>query len=115
MARFTKSQVAGLFITGAVVGAAVALLYAPKTGAQVRRDIRKFSKRTINRLDDLQDEMRDQVSGWVEDVSSAVRDGLSAGKKFSSNSYEQVMEVFDNAKKYVEDGKNRLNRMIQTA
>ena len=79
MARFSKSQAAGLFMTGAIVGAAVALLYAPKTGAQTRKDIRKFSQRTVSRLDDLQG------------------------------------EVFDTAKKYVEDGKNRFQKMIKTA
>ena len=98
-----------------MVGAAVALLYAPKSGAQTRRDIRKFSKRTLDRLDDLQDEMRDQVTDWVEDMSSVVKDGLNAGKQIGAQKYEQVMDVFDSAKKYVEDGKNRLQRMIQTA
>jgi gas vesicle protein len=115
MARFSKSQAAGFLLTGAVVGAAVALLYAPKSGAQTRRDIRKFSKRTLDRLDDLQDEMRDQVTDWVEDMSTVVKDGLNAGKQIGVQKYEQVLDVFDSAKKYVEDGKNRLQRMIQTA
>jgi gas vesicle protein len=115
MPRLSKSEVAGFFLTGAVVGAAVALLYAPKTGAQTRREIRKFSKRTVEHLDDLQEDIRDQVTGWVDDVSSTVKDGLTAGRKFSTESFEQVMEVFDNAKKVVEDGKNRLQRMIKTA
>jgi gas vesicle protein len=54
MRRFSKTQVAGLFLTGATVGAAVALLFAPKAGAQTRKDLRRFSKRTVNQLDDLQ-------------------------------------------------------------
>jgi len=115
MARISKSEAVGLFLTGAAVGAAVALLYAPKTGEQARREIRKFSKRTVNRLDDLQEDIRDQVTTWVDDISGSVKDGINAGKKFSSESYEQVMDVFDNAKKAVEDGKNRLQRMIKTA
>src|SRR5690242_4164695 len=115
MTGFSKSQVAGFFVGGAVLGAAVALLCAPKTGAQTRRDIRKFSKRTVHRLDDLQDNIRDQVTDWVDDVSGTVKGSLNAGRKLSAHGYEQVMGVFDNAKKYVEDGKTRLQRMIQTA
>jgi gas vesicle protein len=115
MARFSKAQAAGLFVTGVAAGAALALLYAPKTGAQTRRDLRKFSKRTLNRLDNLQDDIRDQVTDWVDDVSSTIRDGITTGKKLSSHGYDQVMEVFDNAKKSVEEGKTRLQRMIQTA
>ena len=115
MHGFTKSQAAGFFMTGALVGATFALLYAPKTGVQTRKNIRKFSERTVNRLDDLQEDIRDQVSGWVDDVGSCVKDSLEAGKKFSTQGYEHVMDVFDNAKKVVEGGKARIGKMIQTA
>lgn len=93
MANFSKKKMVGFFLTGAAVGAAVALLYAPKAGAHTRRDIRKFSKRAVDRLDDLQCDVREQLNGG----------------------YEQVIEVFDNVKDYVEDGKNRLKKMMQTA
>jgi gas vesicle protein len=84
---------AGFFLTGAAVGAAVALVLAPKSGAQTRRDIRRVSKKAINQFDDLQSDMRDQIS----------------------EGYEQVLNVFDNVKGYVEDGKNRLQKIITTA
>jgi len=93
MGHFSKRQMAGFFVTGAAVGAAVALLYAPKSGAQTRRDIRKFSKKTVDQIDDLQNDLREQIS-----------DG-----------YEQVMVMIDNVKEYVEDGKNRLQKLIRTA
>ena len=108
-------QATGFVFAGAVVGAAVALLYAPQSGARTGKDIKKFSRKTVARLDDLQGNIRDQVTDWVDDVSGTVKDGLNAGKKLSVHGYEQVMGVFDNAKKYVEDGKTRLQRMIQTA
>ncbi len=75
------------------MGAAVALLFAPKTGAQTRKDIRRFSKNAVNQLDDLQSDLREQIN-----------DG-----------YEQVMEVFDNVKDYVEEGRSKLQKMIRTA
>ena len=115
MARLSKSEVACFFLTGTVVGASIALLYAPKTGAQTRRGILKYSKRTVGRLDDLQENIRDQITTWVDDIGCSVKDGLNVGKKFGTASYGQVMEVFDNAKKAVEDGKNHLQRVIKTA
>jgi len=93
MRGFSKSQVAGFFFTGAAVGAAVALLFAPKSGVQTRRDIRKFSRKTVDQLDDLQCDLREQFS----------------------EGYEQVKEALDNVKEYVEDGKTRLRKMIKTA
>jgi len=93
MAHSSKKQLVGFLVTGAAVGAAVALLYAPKSGAQTRRDIRKFSKKTVDQIDDLQNGLRDQIS----------------------EGYDHVMEVIDNVKDYVEDGKNKLQKLIRTA
>jgi gas vesicle protein len=93
MRGFSKTEVLGFFITGAAVGAAVGLILAPKTGAQTRKDIRRFSKKAVERIDDLQSDVREQIS----------------------EGYEQVKEVLDNVKDYVEDGKNKLQRAIRTA
>ena len=93
MRGFSKTEVLGFFITGAAVGAAVGLIFAPKTGAQTRKDIRRFSKKAVERIDNLQTDVRDQIS----------------------EGYEQVKEVLDNVKDYVEDGKNKLQRAMRTA
>jgi gas vesicle protein len=84
---------AGFFLTGAAVGAAVALVLAPKSGAHTRRDIRRFSKKAMNQFEDLQSDVKSQIS----------------------EGYEQVLTVFDNVKGYVEDGKSRLQKIITTA
>ena len=93
MRGFSKTEVVGFFVTGAAVGAAAALLFAPKSGAQTRKDIRRFSKKAVNQLDDFQTDVREQIT----------------------EGYDQVMEAFDNVKDYVEDGKTKLRKMIQTA
>ena len=93
MRGFSKTEVVGFFVTGAAVGAAVALLFAPKSGSQTRKDIKRFSKKAVNQFDDFQNDVREQMTGG----------------------YDQVMEIFDNVKDYVEDGKTKLRKMIQTA
>ena len=93
MRGFSKTHVAGFFFTGAAVGAVVAILLAPKSGVQTRRDIRRFSKKTVDQLDDFQSDLRSQLS----------------------EGYGQVKDVLDNVKEFVEDRKTRLRKMIQTA
>ena len=93
MRGFSKTEVVGFLVTGAAVGAAAALLFAPKSGAQTRKDIRRFSKKAVNQLDDFQTDVREQIT----------------------EGYDQVMEIFDNVKDYVEDGKTKIKKMIQTA
>ena len=72
MARFSKTQVVGLFLTGAAVGAVAGMLFAPKTGNQMRKDIRRFSKKTLNQLDDFQTDIRDQISGGYTQVKKMI-------------------------------------------
>ena len=39
------AKVAGLVMGGAAIGAALGLLYAPKSGVETRRDVRRYAKR----------------------------------------------------------------------
>jgi gas vesicle protein len=73
MSRITKTHVAGFFITGAAVGAAVALLYAPKPGTQMRKDIRRLSKKAVDQFDDLQSEIREQVTEGYDKVRKLIK------------------------------------------
>jgi gas vesicle protein len=73
MPRFSKTQVAGLFITGAAAGAVTALLLAPKTGSQMRKDIRKISRKTMNQIDDLRDDIREQISERYSQVRKMIK------------------------------------------
>ena len=108
-------QAAGFFVVGAVAGAAIALLYAPQSGARTKKDIKKFARKTVTRLDDFQGDIRDQVADWVDDMTEVVKDGINRGKKLGAEGYEQVLQGFDNAKKCVEDGKSRIEELIKTA
>jgi gas vesicle protein len=89
---FSRIRMAGFLIAGAALGSAVTLLFAPQSGAQTRKNIRRFSKKTAKQIDDLRQDVRDQVS-----------DG-----------YEQAMEAIDNVKEYVKDGKSGLKKIIKT-
>jgi gas vesicle protein len=73
MSGFSKTQVAAFFITGAAVGAAVALMYAPKTGVQTRKDFRQLSKKAVDQLVDLQTEIREQVTGGYDKVKRMIK------------------------------------------
>jgi gas vesicle protein len=72
MRGFSKTQAAGLFIAGAAIGAVSALLFAPRTGVQIRKDLKRLSKRTVNQLDDLQSDIRDQISERYANVKKMI-------------------------------------------
>ena len=69
----SKTEIARFFLVGAAVGAATALLFAPKAGTQVRKDIRRISRRTMEQLDDLQSDIRDQINDGYSQVKKMIR------------------------------------------
>jgi len=48
-------------------------MLAPKSGVQVRKDIRKISRRTIHQLDDLQADIRDQINDGYHQVRRMIK------------------------------------------
>ena len=110
--RDNKVEVIGLFITGAMLGATVAFLFAPRSGARTRKAIRRQAGRRLDQLDELQDEFRSQVHDWVEDVTDVIEDGVGRGRKVTVAGRERVLGAFEEAKDYVEHGKSRIERLL---
>jgi gas vesicle protein len=62
----------GVFSVGALVGAGVALLVAPKAGNEMRQDIRrtaaKLGRRVRRNRDDLMEKTRDEIYAQAQDL-----------------------------------------------
>jgi gas vesicle protein len=74
------------FITGVLIGATVAILYAPKSGKDTRQ---LFVDKT--------QKGRDAVSDTTKDIAEASRDMFERGRKV----VEDAAELFDRARKLV--------------
>ena len=75
------------FVLGALLGAGVALLLAPRSGAETQEEIRKAARRlrvaADDRLDDLQDrigEGLDQARQGIRERVDGIRDRIEAGR-----------------------------------
>ena len=79
----------GGFLLGAVVGAGLALLFAPKSGEETQEELRERARRlrvvaeervreAQRQLEERMDEAREGVSARYDDVREAVRTGRDA-------------------------------------
>jgi ferritin-like metal-binding protein YciE len=66
----------GVLLAGVLIGAAVALLYAPKSGDKIRRDIRKSAEDLRSRGEDLADAAGDLIDRGRRTINQQ-RDRLS--------------------------------------
>ncbi|MDP2755252.1 MAG: YtxH domain-containing protein [Nitrospirota bacterium] len=70
------TKIAGAFLLGGLIGASVALLYAPKSGRETREDISKTAKLIKNKSVDLAEEMIETVN----DLTNNVKDNINREK-----------------------------------
>lgn len=75
------------FLGGALIGAAIALLYAPRSGRETRKELREGARRVREAAEDTLRQVQERVSVAVEDVRRQVhermddaRDAIEAGR-----------------------------------
>jgi gas vesicle protein len=66
-------------LAGALLGAGVALLFAPQSGRKTRRDIRHFAEKVGNKAEAARIELRHSINNIIEDAEEKLREGLAGG------------------------------------
>lgn len=76
-----------VFVLGGIIGAAVGLLYAPKTGKETRENLKKLGG---------------DISDTVSDIA---QDAKETGRKIYEQGYEKIKTGKDKISEAFEDGK----------
>jgi gas vesicle protein len=69
------------FILGGLIGAALGVLYAPKSGKETRRDIKKFSEDVTGKVKDLGEDLTEKGRKVYEEGKDKISDVFEAAKK----------------------------------
>lgn len=85
----TTATAITFFIIGAGAGALAALLLAPKSGKQLRKDIQRGYEDAKDAFNDWTEEAKDRV----RDAGDAVRDAASRGIKTASDLADDLRET----------------------
>lgn len=83
------------FLLGLGVGAGVAMIFAPKSGAETRDYLQAKGQETADRLKRTGQELRDQAVESIDRGKQAVRDqvnNLSSAVDAGTKAYQQVVE-----------------------
>ena len=68
------------FLFGAVVGAAVGLLYAPKTGKETRAHLKKLTEDFVEDAEEVGNDLRERGKRFVNDSKIKVSELVEKGK-----------------------------------
>lgn len=114
MERNGNSVVTGtlLLTAGALIGAGAALLLAPKSGKDTRKDIARYAKNARRRTEGVVGEFTESVSEMVDAVGDKAEDILGHGKDLTHEAKKELIGAIEEGRKKLERQRTKLEKMI---
>lgn len=101
-----------MLVAGGIIGAGVALLYAPQSGKKTRQDIARYSRRAKRKAEDLADDFAESVSELTEAVSEKTSELLEKGKDVAHDAKRELLRAIEDGQHKLEKQKNRLTKLL---
>lgn len=101
------------FLAGALIGAGVALLFAPKSGSELRGILRDYANRTKDDLVEKGQEAWDTAvergKEYYDKGEEAIRDAGRSAKEFAKQGQDAVRDAGRSAKDLAKQGKQAVD------
>ena len=101
-----------LVLTGAILGAGAALLFAPQSGRKTRKDISRFARKTGKMVEGVAGEVVGSVAGMVDAVEEKAEELLEKGKDLSRESREAVLDALNEGQERLGRQRDRLVKLL---
>ena len=103
-----NKTIAGAFLIGGLIGAAIALLYAPKSGRETRRDISKAARNIKRDAGELVEDTIQSIDEFAGEVKDKATDIIERGVELSDTAKKEVVKSFEYGQKIIEKQKKRI-------
>ncbi|MEJ2684873.1 MAG: YtxH domain-containing protein [Candidatus Sulfobium sp.] len=104
--------IGGAFLLGGVAGAVIALLYAPKSGRETRRDVSRTARRISDEAVDLIEETIEDVNGFARDLKEKASDIVEQGTDLSGRTWKEVVATLEHGQRAIEKRRKRLKKAL---
>gem|GEM_PF-143431 len=103
---------AGALFLGLAIGAGLALLFAPKSGEETRRDIERQARRARERASEFADEFSNNVSDTLDQARHEVEDRLDAARDAMEVRRRQVARAVEAGRAAAQQAREELEQRI---
>jgi len=93
-----------LLVAGGIIGAGVALLFAPQSGERTRKDLVRYAKKAKRRADDAVDDISATVGELVEQFEEKAKDVVKTGLDSGGKTRKDLIQL-------IEEGASKLERL----
>ncbi|MGA6994503.1 MAG: YtxH domain-containing protein [Candidatus Deferrimicrobiaceae bacterium] len=106
------AKVASGLVAGAVIGAGIALLFAPQSGKNTRKDILYHSKRGRRKAKRILEDFSDTVSDMVDTLGDNTMSVVEKGKDAVHEAKRGVLETIEEGQERLGKQREKLTRLI---
>jgi len=106
------AKIGGAILIGGLIGIAIALLYAPKSGRGTRKDIARAAHCAKNSTVDLIEDTIDDVNDFASDLREKAADIVDQGVDLSDKAKEEIIATLEQGQKAIERQKQRVSEAL---
>lgn len=100
-------------LIGGIIGAGVALLYAPQSGTETRRDISRTARKFKRRTTELVDDAVDGVSDFVEHMKDLTSEIVERGVDLSESARKEIVHAYEHGQKAFTKQRERVADLLK--
>lgn len=101
-----------MLVAGGVIGAGLALLFAPQSGKTTRKNITRYARKARRRTEDIVDDFSHNVSKMVESVGENAAGLLDKGADLAYETKKEILKAIEDGQEKLEKQRARLARLL---
>ena len=105
----------GSFFWGLLLGAGVALLFAPQSGEETRRLLKARGRRLLAAAEEQATELQEMLAGGYEDARQTVGEGVARARRTVDERRQAARDAVDASKAAVHSAREELERRLADA
>ncbi|MCS7202857.1 MAG: YtxH domain-containing protein [Thermodesulfovibrio sp.] len=106
-------KIIGAFLIGGVIGATVALLYAPQSGKETRREIKKRAKELRKKTKKAVENLYSEVEELAETLKDRLKEIKERGQELTSDAKKEILYQIEKLLKILQERKKALESLIE--
>lgn len=101
-----------MLLAGGLLGAGVALLFAPQAGKRTRKDIVRYAKKARRKTEEVVDDFSDSIADMIDVVGDKTSDIIHSGKDLAYGAKKELLSAIEEGQAKLEKQRAKLARLI---
>jgi gas vesicle protein len=106
--QMVNKSTATALIAGALLGAGIALLFAPQSGRKTRRKIRQFAEKAGSKAQAARLELQHSLDNIIGDVEERLQSGLVSGTEWTETKLADLRGAMEATRKSIGEQLERI-------